>query len=66
MDRAYVDFARLYHYHQAGASFVTRANKKLKYNRVYSASKDREAGILADQTITLDGQRTQKAYPVDL
>ncbi|MDE0625565.1 MAG: transposase [Bryobacterales bacterium] len=45
MDRAYVDSGRLYQLHQAGASFITRAKKKLKYHRVYSAAKDHEAGI---------------------
>ena len=66
MDRAYVDFERLYQLHQAGASFVTRTKKKLKYHRVYSAPKDREGGILADQTIALDGRKTKKAYPLHL
>jgi len=38
MDRAYVDFARLYALHQAGAFFVTRAKSNLDFHRVYSAS----------------------------
>ena len=66
MDRAYLDFERLYTLHQAGASFVTRAKKNLRYHRVYSAPKDRERGILADQTIALDGPRTRQAYPLHL
>lgn len=66
MDRAYLDFERLYTLHQAGASFVTRAKQNLRYQRVYSAPKDRERGILADQTIALDGPRTQQAYPLHL
>ena len=66
MDRAYVDFRRLYSLQQAGAFFVTRAKKKLKYHRVYSAPKDRERGIQADQTIALDGRRTKKTYPLHL
>ena len=66
MDRAYVDFGRLHRLHQAGATFVTRAKKKLKYHRVYSAAKDRELGIQADQTIALDGQRTRRVYPEHL
>ena len=66
MDRAYVDFRRLYSLHQAGASFVTRAKKNRKYHHVYSTPKDHEQGIQADQTIALDGQRTQKAYPLHL
>ena len=35
MDRAYVDFGRLYLMHQAGAFFVTRTKKNLKMHRVY-------------------------------
>lgn len=66
MDRAYVDFGRLYSLHQAGASFVTRAKKRLSYHRVYSSPKDPAQGILADQTIALDGRRTQKTYPLHL
>src|SRR3954462_14150357 len=41
MDRAYVDFARLYTLHQAGAFFVTRAKSNLRAHRVYSALADR-------------------------
>ena len=66
MDRACVDFGRLYGLHQAGATFVTRARKNLKYHRVYSAPRDREAGILADQTSAMDGPRTRKACPSHL
>jgi hypothetical protein len=63
MDRGYVDFARLYVLHQAGAFFVTRAKSNLDAHRVYSAPTDRAAGIIADQTIALDGNTTRKDYP---
>jgi hypothetical protein len=33
MDRGYVDFARLYTVHQAGAFFVTRAKKGMDARR---------------------------------
>ena len=66
MDRAYVDFHRLFRLHQAGASFVTRAKKNLAWHRVYSCPKDREHGIQADQLIALDGQQTLRAYPLHL
>ena len=66
MDRAYVDFRRLFRLHQAGASFVTRAKKNLAWHRVYSLPKDREHGIQADQLIALDGKRTRRAYPLHL
>ncbi len=40
MDRGYVDFARLYAMHQAGAFFVTRAKSNMNARRVYSAPTD--------------------------
>ncbi len=63
MDRGYVDFTRLYVLHQAGAFFVTRAKSNLDAHRVYSAPTDRATGIIADQTIALDGYATSKDYP---
>jgi hypothetical protein len=46
MDRGYVDFARLYTLHVAGAFFVTRAKSTMDFHRVYSAKTDRSAGTL--------------------
>ena len=66
MDRGYVDFARLYRLHQAGAFFVTRAKSNLNAHRVYSAATDRTTGVIADQTIALDGHYTSRDYPVHL
>ena len=36
MDRAYVDFARLYRIHQSQAFFVTRAKRNFVFKRLYS------------------------------
>jgi hypothetical protein len=66
MDRGYIDFARLHTLHQAGAFFVTRAKSNLDAHRVYSAPTDRTTGVIADQTIALDGARTSQDYPVHL
>jgi hypothetical protein len=66
MDRGYIDFARLHTLHQAGAFFVTRAKSNLNAHRVYSAATDRSSGVIADQTIALDGSRTSQDYPVHL
>jgi transposase len=66
MDRGYIDFARLHALHQAGAFFVTRAKSNLNSHRVYSAATDRATGVIADQTIALDGSRTSLDYPVHL
>jgi len=66
MDRAYVDFERLFTLHQAGAFFVTRAKSNADFRRVYSAPSDREQGIICDQTVMLEGFYSQKNYPVHL
>jgi hypothetical protein len=66
MDRGYVDFARLHRLHEAGAFFVTRAKSNLSAHRVYSAATDRTTGVIADQTIALDGHYTKRDYPVHL
>jgi len=63
MDRGYLDYARLYKMHQAGAFFVTRAKRGMDARRVYSASTDRAAGVICDQTIALNGFYAAKDYP---
>ena len=66
MDRGYVDFARLYGLHQAGAFFVTRAKSNLNAHRVYSTATDRTTGVIADQRIALDGHYTSQDYPAHI
>jgi transposase len=63
MDRGYIDYARLHALDQAGAFFVTRAKSNLLAHRVYSAPTDRATGVIADQTISLDGVLTSRDYP---
>ena len=63
MDRAYVDFARLYRLHQARAFFVVRAKSNTKARRLYSHPADRAAGLICDQTIRLTGVTTADSYP---
>lgn len=53
MDRAYIDFKRLYVLHQALAFFVIRAKSNLKYRRLYSRPVDKSTGLRCDQTIVL-------------
>ena len=66
MDRGYIDFRRLYGLHRTGAFFVTCAKSNLNGHRVYSAETDRTGGVIADQTIALDGIRSRRDYPVHL
>jgi Transposase DDE domain len=63
MDRAYVDFERLFSFVQAGAFFVTRAKSNLDARRVYSARVDRSTGVVSDQTIALKGVLSMRHYP---
>jgi hypothetical protein len=66
MDRGYVDFRRLHVFHAAHAFFVTRAKSNMKYHRLYSRPVDKSAGILADQSVVLDGFYTSRDYPEHL
>ena len=66
MDRGYLDFARLYAMHQAGAFFVTRAKHGMDARRVYSSSTQRDSGVICDQRVMLNGFYSAKAYPEHL
>src|ERR1035437_4137380 len=66
MDRGYLDFARLFKLHQAGAFFVTRAKRGMNARRVYSIKTDRTAGVICDQAISLNGFYVAKDYPEHL
>ncbi len=66
MVRGYVDFARLYQMHQAGAFFVTRAKRGMNARRVYSSKTDRTSGVVCDQTIAMNGFYIAKDYPEHL
>jgi len=66
MDRGYVDFARLYALHLAGAFFVTRDKSNLKYRRRYSRKVDKSTGLRCDQTVVLTGLNTPDYYPIPL
>lgn len=66
MDRAYLDFSRLYALHQAGSFFVTRAKSNLNARRVYSAPTDRTTGVICDQSIVLNGFYSRRDYPIHI
>ena len=66
MDRGYLDFARLYRLHQAGAFFVTRAKRGMDARRVYSAKTDRTTGVICDQRIAMNGFYIARDYPEHL
>lgn len=56
LDRGYVDFARLFRVHQAGAFFVTRPKRKMSYRVIKRLTADPQAGVVYDQIIRLRGQ----------
>lgn len=66
IDKAYIDFERLYKLHCQGAYFVTRAKDNMRFKRMYSNSPDKETGVLFDQIGKLEVYSSKKAYPEKL
>ena len=62
VDRGFLDFARLFRFHEAGSFFVTRGKSNLKANRRYSHPVDRTTGLICDQTIVLTGFYSLKGF----
>ncbi|HUU16063.1 MAG TPA: IS4 family transposase [Sedimentisphaerales bacterium] len=63
MDRGYLDFARLYIFHQCLAFFVTRTKENFQFRRLYSHPVDKSTGLRCDQTIVLTGFYSLRDYP---
>jgi transposase len=63
MDRAYLDFRRLYQLHQCSAIFVTRSKTNTGLRRLYSHKVDKNTGVKSDQTVALSGFYSNKDYP---
>ena len=63
MDRAYVDFERLYVLQLSAAFFVVRAKKSLRLRRRYSHAAPPETGVLSDQTVVPIAATSAKRYP---
>jgi hypothetical protein len=66
MDRAYIDFERLFRFHEAGSFFVIRAKSNLKAQRRYSHPVDKTTGLLCDQTIVLTGFYSRQEFDTPL
>lgn len=63
MDRGYVDFARFYRIHLAGAFFITRTKRRMDC-RVQERLPVRPAGpVRRDQLIRLRGPKSRRLYP---
>ena len=66
IDRAYLDFQRLYRWTLHGAFFITRAKKNFQFTRIHSRSVDKSTGVQCDQTIALRWFYSVKGYPSQL
>ena len=66
MDKAYLDFERLYTLHQNAAYFVTRAKINTGLKRLYSNPVDKSTGVRCDQIVVLTGFYSKKTYPEKL
>ena len=66
MDKAYIDFGRLYTLHQQGAYYVTRAKGNMRFKRIYSKTVNKSTGVLYDQTGILETPKSRKEYPEKL
>jgi hypothetical protein len=66
MDRAYLDFLRLYQLHQCSAIFIIRSKTNTGLRRLYSHRVDKSTGVRCDQTVVLTGYYSKKDYPEKL
>lgn len=62
MDRAYLNFKRLYNLHQERAFFISRAKNNFKFKRRYSHEVKQSSGVQCDQTIILTTFYPAKMY----
>ena len=63
MDRAYVDFQRLFVFTLSAASFVVRTKSNVLLERRYSHPVDKSTGVRSDQTVVLSSFASASAYP---
>jgi len=66
MDRGFLDFERLYRFHEAGSFFVTRGKSNLKVQRRYSHPVDRKTGLICDQSVVLTGFYSHQGFQAPL
>jgi IS4 transposase len=66
MDRAYLDFERLFSLNNSGDFFVIRSKINIMFKRRYSNTVEITKGIRCDQTIRLTGLNTNLKYPKPL
>ena len=65
-DKAYVDFKHLFELHQRGIFWVTRTKDNMSYTVIEEFAADPAQGILHDQMIALNTDKSRDAYPQTL
>src|SRR6266849_3100110 len=63
MDRAYIDFQRLFVFTLSSAFFVVRTKSNVLLERRYSHPMDKSTGVLSDQTVILSSVESASVYP---
>jgi len=63
MDRAYIDFQRLFVLTLSSAFFVVRTKSNVLLQRRYSHVVDKSTGVCSDQTVILTSFESASAYP---
>ncbi len=66
MDKAYVDFERLFKITKSNSFFVVRAKDNLNFRCVKSQKIDKSIGLRCDQTIKLLTKKSDLNYPIYL
>lgn len=66
MDKAYIDFARLWRLNNDRITFVVRAKENMVYKVITRKKVTRSTGVICDQTIELQGINSSRKYPQKL
>lgn len=64
MDKAYIDFKALYHLHELGAFFISRAKSAMDYSVIQNNFNiDENTGLRNDKIVELNGYKSKQLYP---
>jgi Domain of unknown function (DUF4372)/Transposase DDE domain len=63
MDKAYVDFKRLFAINLSKAYYVIRAKENFNFKRISSVKPDKINGVICDQIVKLKGVKSSVYYP---
>jgi Domain of unknown function (DUF4372)/Transposase DDE domain len=66
MDKAYVDFKRLFTINLSQAFYVTRAKENFNFKRISSVKLGTTNGVICDQIVKLKGVKSSTYYPLVL